>query len=160
MGNEIDWTSVGGIATAIAVLVAAWQLRRGTAQARIDFEDDLSREYRDLARSIPVKAFLGSELSEKEFKEAFPSLYRYVDLSNEQVFLRMNGRISRATWISWRDGIRSNLQRPAFAEAWFRVKEGSKGSFEELRKIEKENFLGDPRRWVPLRKMFMQWLLS
>lgn len=160
MGNGIDWTSVGAIATAIAVFVAAWQLRRGTAQARLDFEDDLSREYRGLARDIPVKALLGSKLSEKEFEEAFPSLYRYIDLSNEQVFLRMNGRIGRATWINWRDGIRSNLKRPAFDEAWTRVKEGAKESFDELRKIEDGKFEEDPRRWIPHHKRFVQWLIS
>lgn len=132
-GSDIDWASVGSIATAIAVLVAAWQLRRNTVQARADFEDDLSREYRDLTRSIPVKALLGTELTEKEFDDAFSSLYCYIDLSNEQVFLRMNGRISKATWINWCDGIRSNLRQPAFSSAWSRIKDECKGSFEDSR---------------------------
>jgi hypothetical protein len=154
----IDWTSVGSIATAIAVLIAAWQLRRGTVQARTDFEDDLSREYRELARSIPVNALLGRELPEPEFEEALPALYRYVDLSNEQVFLRMQGRICRATWNNWLDGIRSNFERPAFAMAWSRVKTNAKGSFSELRKLEDGQFKEDPRRWVPIRKRFAQWI--
>lgn len=147
-----DWTAIGSIATAIAVLVAAWQLYRGSLQARTNFEDDLSREYRELARCIPVKALLGGELGVEEFEQAFPRLYQYIDLTNEQIFLRMNGRISKTTWFNWRDGIKSNLERPAFAQAWARIKEGSKGSFAELRRIEASGFSSDPRRWVSARK--------
>ncbi|MCF8082934.1 MAG: hypothetical protein K9M96_07555 [Deltaproteobacteria bacterium] len=149
---NIDWSAVGSIGTALAVLVAAWQVRKNTQQAKTDFEDDLSREYRELARSIPVKAHLGQELEDDEFEEAYPSLYRYIDLSNEQVFLRMNGRISKATWRNWADGIKSNLHRPAFADAWKRVKKGASGSFDELRSLEQSGFSDDPHKWVPLRK--------
>src|SRR2546425_1035919 len=77
----IDWSTVGSIATAVAVLVAAWQVRRGTAQARPNFEDDLSRESRDLARNIPVSALLGGELGPEELESAFPRLYQYFDLT-------------------------------------------------------------------------------
>lgn len=51
----------------MAVLVAAWQLRRNTQQATTDFEDDLAREYRELARGIPVDAHLGGKLTDDEF---------------------------------------------------------------------------------------------
>jgi hypothetical protein len=152
MTTSFDWTALGSIATASAVLVAAWQLYRGTSQARTNFEDDLSSEYRDLARSIPVKVHFGEELAPEEFEQAFPRLYQYIDLTNEQIFLRMNGRISKATWFNWRDGIRSNLARPAFAKAWTRVKAGSTGSFSELRRLEASGFSNDPRRWVPAWK--------
>src|SRR5262245_54224446 len=149
-----DWTAVGSIATAAAVLVTAWQLYRGTLQARTNFEDELSREYRDLARSIPVKVHLGQELAPHEFEQAFQRLYQYIDLTNEQIFLRMNGRISKATWLNWRDGITSNLARPAFEQAWARVKTGSTGSFAELRRLEASGFSDDPRNWVPVWKRF------
>ena len=105
MTATVDWTAIGSIATAAAVLVASWQLYRRTLQARTNFEDDLSREYRELAQSIPVKVHLCEELAPEEFERAFPRLYQYIDLTNEQVFLRMNGRISKATWFNWRDGI-------------------------------------------------------
>src|SRR5271169_107404 len=64
---NIDWSAIGSVGTAVAVLVAAWHVRKSTQQARTDFEDDLSREYRELARCIPVKAHLGQELGEEEF---------------------------------------------------------------------------------------------
>jgi hypothetical protein len=95
-----------------------------------------------------VRAHLGEVLSLEEFEEAFPRLYQYIDLTNEQIFLRMNGRISKATWLNWQDGIKSNLGRPAFAQAWARIKSGAVGSFTELRKLEDSGFEDDPRKWV------------
>jgi len=145
---NIDWAAIGSIGTAVAVLVAARQVRKSTQQARTDFEDDLSREYREVARSIPVKAHLGQDLGEEEFALAFPRLYQYIDLTNEQVFLRMNGRISKTTWLNWGDGIKSNLDRPAFTQAWAHIKKGSSGSFAELRRLEASGFSNDPRSWI------------
>jgi len=152
MMTASNWTAVGPIATALAVLIAAWQLYRGTLQARTNFEDELSREYRDLARSIPVKAHLGEVLSPEEFEQTLQALYQYIDLTNEQIFLRMNGRISKATWINWQDGIKSNLKRPAFAKAWALIKKGAIGSFTELKKLEEREFSDDPRKWVAVWK--------
>lgn len=152
MTSTLDWTAVGSIATALAVFLAAWQLRRGTSQARTNFEDDLSHEYRELARGIPVKAHLGEELTEEEFAQAFPSLHRYLDLTNEQIFLRMNGRISRTTWLNWREGIESNLRRPAFTQAWSHVKKGTTEGFGELRRLEASRFSDEPRAWIPAWK--------
>ena len=154
---NINWSAIGSIGTAVAVLIAAWQVRKNTQQARTDFEDDLSREYREVARSIPVKAHLGQELGEEEFEQTFSRLYQYIDLTNEQIFLRMNGRVSKATWLNWVDGMKSNLGRPAFTQAWARIKEGSSGSFAELRKLEASGFANDPRGWIPARKRLWHW---
>ena len=81
------------------ILQTGWASRRGAIQARTDFEDDLAREYRQLAREIPTKALLGEELTPKEHGYAFPLFFHYIDLSNEQIFLRKNGRISAQTWV-------------------------------------------------------------
>ena len=107
------------------------------------------------ARDIPVRTLLGEELSQAEFDQAFPRLHQYVDLTNEQIFLRMKGRISRATWLEWRDGTESNLGRAAFGQAWARVKKGAAGSFTGLRRLEASRFSEDPRSWVPVwRKLW------
>lgn len=78
--------AVGAVATAFAVFVAVWELRTAKAQARTSFEDDLSREYRAIIGELPAEAFyVNSELTPTEAtRRAF---YRYVDLSNEQLFL-------------------------------------------------------------------------
>jgi hypothetical protein len=152
-----DWTAVGSMGAAVGVLFAAWQLRQAGAHARTDFEDDLSREYRELSRQIPTAALLGHEVEAEDFARAFPALFQYIDLSNEQVTLRMNGRVREATWCDWSDGIASNLARPAFARAWGEIKAQS-SSFAELRRLERSGFKDDPRKWVPWTKKAFQWL--
>jgi hypothetical protein len=153
----MNWDAVGSVGTAVAVLVAAWQLRRNTQQATTDFEDDLSREYRELARAIPVVAHLGHDLPEDEFRSVFPRLFQYIDLSNEQVFLRKAGRVSNSTWQQWRDGIKTNLSQPAFARAWDEVKAASGHRFTELRDLESSGFANDPRRWLSRSDRFKRY---
>src|SRR5438128_2405674 len=89
---------------------------------------------------------LGAELTDDEFQQALDEFIHYIDLTNEQVSLRRRKRISTATWWYWRDGIQSNLQRPAFARAWEEIKEHS-GNFAELRRLEGEGFQSDPKKW-------------
>ena len=150
-------TAVGSVVTAAGVVFAAWQLKQAAAHARTDFEDDLSREYRELSRKIPTAALLGHEVTDGEFAKAFPALFQYVDLTNEQVTLRMNGRVRKATWSDWSEGIASNLTRPAFTRAWSKIKAESSG-FAELRRLERTGFKDDPRKWTPWSKRAIQWL--
>ena len=127
--------AMASVATAIAVIVAAWQLMLSRQQAVTSFEDSLAKEYRDLAARIPVKALLGKPLSDEEFAKHFDTLYHYIDLCNEQAFLNQTGRISDSTWTFWRGGIASNLKRPAFERAWSEIAAGSNGDFSELRAV-------------------------
>ena len=141
-----DFEAIASIATAIGVVFAAIGILSSWQQARTDFEDDLGREYRDLTKDIPAKAFLGEPLNEEEYKKAFPYLFRYIDLSNEQLFLRQRGRVCRRTWNYWREGIKWNLSLPAFSRAWDETKERADGSFRELRQLEASGFKKDPRQ--------------
>lgn len=126
-------SSVSNLATATGVLVAAWQLWLAHRQSLTTFEDSLAREYRELAARLPTKALLGEELTEQEYREHFDEFYHYFDLSNEQAFLHDTGRIRPSTWQFWRDGIASNLKRPAFKRAWNEVCSRANGDFSELR---------------------------
>lgn len=134
-----DWATfgggVGGAFTAIAAIVAAWQLWLMHRQGITNFEDALVREYRELASTLPLPALLGEPISEELHKEKLDEFYRYFDLCNSQVFLRDRGRISAATWIFWEAGIRSNLSRPAFARAWSEIAARANGDFAELRRV-------------------------
>jgi hypothetical protein len=127
--------NIADIATAVGVLIAAWQLWLAHRQSVTAFEDSFAREYRELAASLPTKALLGESLSDIEHAEAFDEFYHYFDLCNEQVYLHMNGRISEATWIFWRDGMASNLRRPAFKRAWKEIAGKTDSDFTELRSI-------------------------
>ena len=145
--------SYAAIVSAAATCVAAagvWyarsQLRTSREIAQLQFEDALTREYRELASRIPTGALLGDELNEAEYQDSFDEIFRYVDLSNEQASLRQRGRVTPEVWESWREGIRANLQLPAFARAWSEIKQRSK-SFDELRRLESQQFASDPKEW-------------
>jgi len=151
MVSGITWLDVvatfASVATAVGVFLAWWQIRLAKQQATTQFEDNMAREYREIALRLPVKALLGEELDEKEYANALDDFYHYIDLTNEEIFLRQHGRISAKTWNNWRDGIKSNLSRPAFRKAWEEIKSRASDSFEELRLLEASGFAADPRKW-------------
>lgn len=123
-------TSVG---TAVGVLVGAWQLLQAHQQTVTEFEDSFSREYRELTANLPTKALLGEPLTEQEYSDHFDEFYHYFDLSNEQTFLFLTGRVRARTWKYWKDGIEANLSRPAFRRAWSEIAARAPSDFEELR---------------------------
>lgn len=128
-------SAIANVATAVAVIVAAWQLVLAHRQGVTSFEDSFAREYRDLASKLPTKALLGEPLSEDEYAKHFDEMYHYFDLCNEQVFLHSVGRISDRTWTFWKDGIASNLRRPAFERAWAEIAARANEDFSELKKV-------------------------
>jgi hypothetical protein len=154
MSEATDLISAGAAAvSALATCIAAagvWyahrQLQTSRQIAQLQFEDALAKEYRDLTNRLPTKVLLGASLSEAEYPGAFDELFRYMDLSNEQVSLRQRGRISIEVWSSWCEGIQANLALPAFSQAWKEIKQQS-GSFKELRRLELERFRVDPNTW-------------
>ncbi len=135
--NTIE--AIAAISTAIGVLLLLLQIRQSKNQSQTQFEDELTREYRDIIKDIPVKALLGEELTEEEYRNTLGDFYRYVDLSNTQAFLHNEGRINSKTWKDWEAGIKSYLHRPAFKRAWGKIKskEEISDNFQELRDLEK-----------------------
>lgn len=126
---------ISNIATAVGVGVAVWQLVIANGQNVTNFEDNFAKEYRELAAKLPTKAFLGEPLTNKELSEHFDEMYHYFDLCNEQAFLKKVGRISDETWVFWKDGIQSNLERPAFERAWSEIASRANGNFSELKEL-------------------------
>ena len=141
------WISAAAaVLSAGGVFLAFGQLWLSRRIAQSQFEDALAREYRDLAAQLPTRALLGEPLTPEEYQASFDELFRYIDLSNEQVFLRQRRRVSEQVWQNWCAGIRSNLARPAFAQAWAEVVARC-DSFQELRRLEREGFATDPAQW-------------
>ena len=140
-------SAIGTVATAIGVFLAWQQLLHSRRQAQTAFEDGLAREYREIALRLPLGALLWEDVDLERDPEALEHFYHYFDLSNEEVFLRQNLRVSKQTWISWCGGIQSNLSRPAFQKAWAAIKERSRTDFQELRRLEKCGFAEDPASW-------------
>ena len=127
--------ALANIATATAVVVGAWQLVLARRLSITNFEDTFAKEYRELAARLPTKALLGEELADVEYADHFDEMYHYFDLCNEQAFLRSIGRVSDKTWIFWKDGIASNLRRPAFERAWSEIAARANDDFSELREL-------------------------
>jgi hypothetical protein len=123
------------VATAIGVLIAGWQLYLTKRQAVTQFEDQLTAQYRAIARRLPLAALLAELLDDAAHVQALADFYHYFDLSNEQAFLRKQGRITAGTWANWREGIEQNLRRPAFARAWAEVSARAPDSFNDLREL-------------------------
>jgi hypothetical protein len=139
-------TAAASLVTALGIFLAFWQLKLTSRIAQLQFEDGLSREYREICTSIPADVFLGRKLTEEQHRELFDEFYRYIDLSNEQVALRVMNRINKSTWQSWGDGIKHNLQLPGVQKAWEEIKNATP-LFKELRRAEASNFSEDPRSW-------------
>lgn len=128
-------SALANIATAGAVVVAAWQLVLAHRQSVTNFEDTFAREYRELAAKLPTKALLGEPLTEDQYAKHFDEMYHYFDLCNEQAFLKNVGRISEKTWQFWKDGMESNMRRPAFERAWAEIAARANNDFSELRAL-------------------------
>lgn len=128
-------SALSNAATAIGVAVAAWQLFTTRQQAATTFEDSLTSQYRSLIERIPIEALFGETLPSQTQDDLLPYFYRYFDLCNEQAFLHKKGRVADQTWENWKDGIISNLARPAFATAWAQVAVRASSDFDHLRAL-------------------------
>jgi hypothetical protein len=144
----MNWIEILGAfsstATAIGVLFAWSQIKSSRHQNRTQFEDSLAREYRE-RRSFRLELCWAKNWM--SHNDSFHLFYHYIDLSNEQIFLRSKNRVSRSTWENWQDGIRSNLSLPAVQKEWKEIKKKSPSRFDELRKLEELGFQSDPREW-------------
>jgi hypothetical protein len=126
--------AAGALATAVGVFLAWIQLKHQQQQLKTDFEDRLSQQYREAIAGIPIEAMLGGADVELD-ESALTAFYRYFDLTNEQIFLKNEGRISSGTWENWADGIRMNMRRPGFVAAWAIIGNRVPNSFDELRQL-------------------------
>jgi hypothetical protein len=129
-------TVVSAVATAVGVGFAGLQLRQQRWQTRTAFEETINQFFLEIIGAIPSDALLGRDLD--DFDEHYAAIYRYLDLSNYQVHLANNGRLSAETRQLWGDGIRDLMSLPAFRRALFRVR-AEADRFDEL-----YTFIGRP----------------
>ena len=146
-----------------SLLLAAFALYQSYKLNQTKFEDSLNKEYRDLVSCIPVEILMGMpfrdipderkcEVKECEVRER---IYNYLDLCNEQVYLRKVGRVSKKCWENWRAGIEDNLSpsrprrppRPEFVKVWKEVRKKDRGTFSYLERLEKDGFASDAYYW-------------
>jgi len=143
----IDWNSLVSICTAVGVLVAAFQLRVSSKIAQTEFEDSIDQQYRELAKGIPVDALIGKTVREEKSELTRELIYNYLDLCNEQIFLRKKKRVRKDTWVDWCTGIELNLEKKEFKKVWAEIKLESPKTFTFLEKLETSQFKEDPLTW-------------
>src|SRR5690348_11103683 len=103
MAIEETIRTLGSAGTVIAVSRAALQLSLNRRQTRANFEDDLSREYRAISATLPADAFFrDADRSAALTAEQSNAMFRYFDLSNEQLRFCQQGRVSRQTERAWK----------------------------------------------------------
>jgi hypothetical protein len=131
--------SIATVVTAFLVFLAWKQIKLVKEQATTSFEDGLTQHYRQIMESIPINIWLGSPLEtldEERQNRCRDAIYRYIDLCQDQVVLYAKGRITEATWIEWRAGIKTWMTMvPAFKQVWGAVNEKRPESFKELREL-------------------------
>jgi hypothetical protein len=127
--------TIASAATALGVLLAAWQLGHSKQQSQSQFEDSFAEQYRQISNALPLDALLGRSLTEEELKRSLRSFYQYFDLSNEQAFIASQGRFRKKTWSNWREGIEQHMCRPGFRQAWKLLSPDLDGSFDGFKSI-------------------------
>lgn len=128
-------------------MVAVWQIIRNNIQQKTNFEDLLSKEYREITRRIPYTALVGDELKDDEKCKAYNEIFNYMDLCNEQIFLRKSGRVRKNTWVNWQEGMKTNFSLPVFENASSEVFYKLSNNFEELKKVKESGYNTDPKNW-------------
>jgi hypothetical protein len=136
----MNWETIASLATALGVGIAAWQLWASRKLAQTTFEDSLDLQYRNIVMQIPVDALLGRAIPDEERRKVREIIYNYLDLCNEQVYLRKKKRITEARWKEWNEGIANNIKKPAFKEVWDEVKGEAPETFSSLKELEDHNF--------------------
>ena len=133
----------------IGVKYARDSLKRSEEEAKTEFEDKLWQEYRSIVSNLPVGVMLGDDNEKEEVNSHLKWFFAYFDLTNSQIYLRIQERVRPETWTEWCDGIRDHFGKPSFKIAWdqIRPKAISHGTLKELRRLEKEGFIGDPKEW-------------
>lgn len=109
--------TIAAVIAAGSVVIAMLALRASREQGRTAFEDALAREYRDIAGALPPAAFYIDRVAELDDAE-IQAMFRYFDLSNEQLRLIDEGRIRAQTAEVWTAGIHGLLRFDTFAAAW------------------------------------------
>ncbi len=82
--------------------------------------------------NIPVDALIGKTIDDNKDEELRENIYNYLDLCNEQTYLRQQKRIRKNSWKDWNDGIKENLSKPAFKEVWDEIKVSTPTAFTAL----------------------------
>lgn len=70
-----------------------------------------------------------------------------MDLCNEQIFLRISGRVRKKTWNNWQEGMLTNFSLRVFDRASQEVFSKLSHNFKELKRVQNSGYKTDPKKW-------------
>ncbi len=133
--NALDVISAtAGVATALGVAFAAFQLRASRQQRQSEFELRFSDRYDDVVARVPLEMLLGEQEYDPNNRDARRAFYDYFELCEQECYYRQQKRIGDQTWNDWVSGIRSNHAKASFRSAWIDLAETAPNQFETFRK--------------------------
>lgn len=109
--------SIAGVATSIGVVVAAVELGLARRNAKAQFEMTFATRYQAISDELGLDIVLNADDTVDLDDRRLEVFYRYFELCEEECYYRERGRITRATWCAWWEGMALHLVNPAFANA-------------------------------------------
>lgn len=144
----------------IGFILTLHELKQQERVQKTQLENRLNEEYRENWREVDSELLLNPDYHESAVdgqldltESEANAIYSYVDLTNQQIFLRRRGRIRKSRWKDWEQGIQTLIQHPPINAEWKRIKEKTDTEvgrdFDELRRLESpgEDFDTDPYYW-------------
>lgn len=134
--NALDVISAtAGVATALGVAFAAFQLRETRQQRQSEFELRFSDRYDEVVARVPLEMLLGEQDYDPSHRDARRAFYDYFELCEQECYYRQQRRIGDKTWNDWRVGIRSNHAKASFRSAWHDLAAAAPNQFETFRQV-------------------------
>jgi len=120
-----QWIALGSVAAAaVAVIAVVASIIAVRDQLRtfvfIEYTDRFTKTMAKLpsAARRPGSPYALKKLPEDDRLAVLAVFRDYFNMCSEELWLHSVGRIDKATWRIWRDGIKESARTPAFGEAW------------------------------------------
>jgi hypothetical protein len=144
------WTAFNAIAsgfTALAVIVALFQLRGARQQAHRDFENLYVQRFWEISDSFSASS--RTHLPDRKFKrQDIPAALAYLQLCEDEIDVRSLGRVTNDTWRFWSDAIIAEVSQ----EPYQHLLTSTSPRFKGIRDLTLSG--KDPLRWSG----FQRWI--
>ncbi|TPW23422.1 hypothetical protein FH712_10015 [Marinobacter nauticus] len=111
------------IITAVALGFTVTSFKK---QLQLNFFADYTKRYQEIILNFPESIneqdFDLEKLPEDQRDRTLRNMRAYFDLCSEEYFLWREGNIDDKTWAEWESGIKFAFSKPAFQQAWQRLR--------------------------------------
>lgn len=128
---SVNWgdvpTWVAAVAAVAGVIGLGAQLRGVDRQIRLQTYSDYTRRYEFLVAKFPEDINFASFVlrTRTDYASVMRTMRSYFDLCFEEWDLNENCLITKSVWKTWLTGMKTAMSKPAFRQAWDRVKADS-----------------------------------